>query len=550
MEKIDLDDIDNHQDNYDNEKPILFKSLWTLSDVEIDNENEHQTEEKKNNFTLFHFEKNRISLLSFCLIIKDNQNQIQNTENAMKIDLDNQKKSIINSNLKKFDEKMCEKKVKIYDKIFFSSKDNINLEKLQFQKYLSTFIYVPLNPNLYYSKCKYNAEYINNETFFKSFQIAIASFLLEIKIRNYLINELNLDIDTPNNNNNQNGSDKSLDKLLYMLIDKTHLNEFRKEVLTLISENPLRMELIVENPHFKCLFSYLPLLLSKLDQFNNEKHSFYISDFHAPLSSDMINLSSDNSIFIFPDLITVINTIIKKFKLFPNNKIVLLSFKNAIYETELEEKCFYLSSKKKEAKQSLIFIESTLINHDSLSLFFDIKGNRGFFGKIKNDYFLFIGENEKNELIGINLDNKNGSVEYNFLNKLPVLDYNWEENFGVNYNNIFTCDKNVLENEVIFLLSFKNISEYNTLVNDVNQHIQNKNKLFNFCKISEEAPLVPNYNFNIVDNNNNINLNEIMNDKNNNIYQGLQVDLLSDESDDDKNINDQGFSIIDLNENA
>ena len=550
MEKIDLDDIDNDDDNYDNEKPILFKSLQTLSDIAIDNENEQQIEDKKNNFSLFHFEKDRISLLSFCLIIKDNQNQIENTENPLKIDLESQIKYVSNSNIKKFNPNICEKKVKIYELVFFSSNDNhnINLEKIQFQKYLSTFIYVPLNPSLYYSKCKYNAEYINNESFFKSFQIAIASFLLEIKIRNYLINDLNLDLGTSIDKDNENGGNKNLDKMLYMLIDRVHLNEFRKEVLTLISESPLRMELIVDNPHYKCLFYYLPLLLSKLDQYNNEKHSFYISDFHAPLSSDMVNLSSDNSIFIFPELIIVINNIIKKFKLFPKNKIILLSFKNAIYETELEEKCFYFSAKKKEVKESLLFIESTLINHDSLSLFFDIRGNRGFIGKIKNDYFLFIGETEKSELIGVNLDNQNGSIEYNFLNKFSVPDYNWEENFGVNYNNIFTCDKNILENEVIFLLSFKTISEYNALIIDLEQHIQKKDKLFHFCKISEGVPFVPNYNFNIIDNN--INLNEIMDDKNNNIYQGMQVNLLTDESEDSKSINDNKFSIIDLNESA
>ena len=41
-----------------------------------------------------------------------------------------------------------------------------------------------------------------------------------------------------------------------------------------------------------------------------------------------------------------------------------------------------------------------------------------------------------------------------------------------------------------------------------------------------------------------------MDDKNNNIYQGMQVNLLTDESEDSKSINDNKFSIIDLNESA
>lgn len=466
----------------------LYSSVQTLSSAE-------EESEAQNNFSIFNGDSNDKDILAFCVIVKDVLNKEEKIEDEEEFVKKNEEGVI----RKKFENKIYEKYIKIFDHVFNAEE---KFSEVQFKKFISMIVYVSLNPNVYYNKDtiknKTNSVYIYNESLYKSIQIAIASFLLNLRVITYLKTKMNFTID------------ESLKEKTHLLIDKVHLTELKKEILALISDTPLPIEVISNNSNFSTLIDALPTILSRLDNINNIKQFYHINEFLSPFSSEMINLS--NSIFSLNDLLNSYMKIINVFRIEREYKILFLSYKDTVNEKEIIAHC-YKDKKYIDSTACLLFLECSIENKQNrLSSIFDIKCNRGAIVKHNSDYVYTIGITEQSELIGIDLHSQNGNSVDDFISKFKFDDYDWDKNFSVNPSNIYRITPSEITDTAILLFMFTSDDEFTNMIYTMKEYANTDESLFTVIDYAS-APQ---------------------------FYSGVEINLLPSEEDGE-------FSIIDLN---
>ncbi len=391
--------------------------------------------------------------------------------------------------------------IQIFEKIFINS----HFYKEFYKKFKRTLFYFSTRNNLIKPIHKDNVYFISDYIWgnlYRCFQMIFANLFCEIKIKQYVINNLHIDL-----------NNEEIRKTLPLYIDEVHLNDIKYQILILFMDNPIKIEKLMQNENFSFFFKEkFPKILESIDSFDN--NTFKISQIMAPFSIEMLYKSSNYFKYISRynylrnageinlsslNIMNAFNEIINQYNLF-NRKINIINFNNEIEEEKILNKCFIKITdiknekinnlydyqgqyfKYNEGVNCLFFVKVKLgknsiknIYLKNLSSIFKIQGNKGFIGKIsgkENDYAYFIGETD-GILLGIspnnNLDSINSIDELILKEKFSTFELNESNLFLINY-----CD---ISPFIIFVFQFSCLDEYKSLIIDIKKHMNIKNPI-------------------------------------------------------------------------
>ena len=406
--------------------------------------------------------------------------------------------------------------IQIFEKIFINS----HFYKEFYKKFKKTLFYFSTRNKLIKPIHKDNVYFISDYIWgnlYRCFQMIFANLFCEIKIKEYVIKNLHIDL------NNEESR-----KTLPLYIDEVHLNDIRYQILILFMDNPIKLEKLIQNENFIFFFKEkFPKILESIDSFDN--NTFKICQIMAPFlimapfSIDMLYKSSNYFKYISRynylrnageinlmslNIMNAFNEIINQYNLF-NRKINIINFNNEIEEEKILNKCFIKITdiknekinnlydyqgqyfKYNEGVYCLLFVKVKLgknsiknIYLKNLSSIFKIQGNKGFIGKIsekENDYAYFIGETD-GILLGIspnnNLDSINSIDELTQKEKFSSFELNDSNLFLINY-----CD---ISPFIIFVFQFSCFDEYKSLIIDIKKHTNIKNPILNLKKNNKD----------------------------------------------------------------
>ena len=400
--------------------------------------------------------------------------------------------------------------IKIFEKTFI----NNHYFREFYRKYKRTLFYFSTRNKFIKPVYKDNVYFISDYIWgnlFRCFQMIFANLFCEIKMKEYLIKNLNINL-----------NNEEIRKTLSLFIDEVHLNEIKYDILILFMDNPLKIETLIQNDNFTFFFKEkFHKTLESIDNFDN--NAFKVSQVMSPFSIDMLYKSSNYFKYISRynylrnageinlmslNIMNAFNEIINQYNLF-NRKINIINFNNEIEEEKILNKCFIKITdiknekinnlydyqgqyfKYNEGVYCLLFVKVKLgknsiknIYLKNLSSIFKIQGNKGFIGKIsekENDYAYFIGETD-GILLGIspnnNLDSINSIDELTQKEKFSSFELNDSNLFLINY-----CD---ISPFIIFVFQFSCFDEYKSLIIDIKKHTNIKNPILNLKKNNKD----------------------------------------------------------------
>lgn len=378
------------------------------------------------------------------------------------------------------------KYIKIFDQTFKTDDNEFNpYEKIQFTKYLNTIPFIHYHHNQDMS--------LPNESLFRCFQMICAHHIIETKLNMYISNNL-----TFNDLVSLNNEAFNLNERKWLLIDRSHMNYFKAELIALFCNTPLPLEVISNNSYYQHFITKLPQLLLSLN--NNQKNiqSFSLQKIHSPFGQEvylkMINDINDfNNI---EQMITIFNDIYEQFNIFNSKTFMKMFFFNyAIDERKIISECFnkvkcysrmekYYKTKigkyyeLKKDMQCVIIVEGSIIEEngeDYLAEFFNIKCNRGFICKAYKSsalYLYAIGVTEDKKVICVDPEKQNDKcIEqvYNFLvnDKAKGFVVSDMESYSITKEKVCCVDFRDLAEETYFVFEFKALDEYKELVNGI-----------------------------------------------------------------------------------
>ena len=399
------------------------------------------------------------------------------------------------------------KYIKIFDQTFKTDDNELNsYEKIQFTKYLNII------PFIHYHHLQDMS--FPNESLFRCFQMICAHHILETKLNTYITSNLTFnDLLSFNNESSFN-----LNERKWLLIDRSHLNYFKAELIALFCNTPLPLEVISNNSYYHYFISQLPQLLNSSQK--NMK-SFSLQKIHSPFGHDVyLKMITDiNDFNNIEQMITVFNNIYEQFNIFNSKRFMKLFFFNyTIDERKIITECFngvecdsrmekYYKAKNnkyyelKKDMQCVLIVEGSIIEEngeDYLAEFFDIKCNRGFICKAYKSsalYLYAIGVTEDKRVICVDPEKQNDKCfeqVYNFLvngkakgGGVGVCDM---EKYSVTKEKVCCVDFRDLAEETYFVFEFKALDEYKEMVNGIGKYCKKKEvKQFKLNKMSNKV---------------------------------------------------------------
>ena len=399
------------------------------------------------------------------------------------------------------------KYIKIFDQTFKTDDNELNpYEKMQFTKYLNTI------PFIHYHHIQDMS--FPNESLFRCFQMICAHHIMETKFNTYITTNL-----TFNDLLSLNNEAFNLNERKWLLIDRSHLNYFKAELIALFCNTPLPLEVISNNSYYQHFITKLPQLLLSLN--NNQKNiqSFSLQKIHSPFGHEvylkMINDINDfNNI---EQMITIFNNIYEQFNIFNSKTFMKLFFFNyAIDERKIISECFnrvecdsrmekYYKAKNdkyyelKKNMQCVIIVEGSIIEENGeeyLAEFFNLKCNRGFICKAYKSsalYLYAIGVTEDKKVICVDPEKQNDKcIEqvYNFLvnDKAKGFVVSDMESYSLTKEKVCCVDFQDLAEETYFVFEFKALDEYKELINGIVKYCSKTElKQFKLKQISNEV---------------------------------------------------------------
>ena len=401
--------------------------------------------------------------------------------------------------------------IKIFEKTFI----NNHYFREFYRKYKRTLFYFSTRNKFIKPVYKDNVYFISDYIWgnlFRCFQMIFANLFCEIKMKEYLIKNLNINL-----------NNEEIRKTLSLFIDEVHLNEIKYDILILFMDNPLKIETLIQNDNFTFFFKEkFHKTLESIDNFDN--NAFKVSQVMSPFSIDMLYKSSNYFKYISRynylrnageinlmslNIMNAFNEIINQYNLF-DRKINIINFNNEIEEEKILNKCFIkvidIHNEKinnlyeckgqyykyNEGVNCLMFVKVKLgkmsIKDEyvkNLPNYFKIQGNKGFIGKIsekENDYAYFIGETD-GILLGISPNNNLDSI--NDINELIQKDK--FSTFELNENNLFLINYCDISPFIIFVFQFTCLDEYKSLIVDIKKHVNEKYPLLKIKAIKTDS---------------------------------------------------------------
>ena len=401
--------------------------------------------------------------------------------------------------------------IKIFEKTFI----NNHYFREFYRKYKRTLFYFSTRNKFIKPVYKDNVYFISDYIWgnlYRCFQMIFANLFCEIKMKEYLIKNLNINL-----------NNEEIRKTLSLFIDEVHLNEIKYDILILFMDNPLKIETLIQNDNFTFFFKEkFHKTLESIDNFDN--NAFKVSQVMSPFSIDMLYKSSNYFKYISRynylrnageinlmslNIMNAFNEIINQYNLF-DRKINIINFNNEIEEEKILNKCFIkvidIHNEKinnlyeckgqyykyNEGVNCLMFVKVKLgkmsIKDEyvkNLPNYFKIQGNKGFIGKIsekENDYAYFIGETD-GILLGISPNNNLDSI--NDINELIQKDK--FSTFELNENNLFLINYCDISPFIIFVFQFTCLDEYKSLIVDIKKHVNEKYPLLKIKAIKTDS---------------------------------------------------------------
>ena len=378
------------------------------------------------------------------------------------------------------------KYIKIFDQAFPSdcNSETNPYEKIQFTKYLSTI------PFIHYHHSQDMS--FPNESLFRCVQMICAHHILETKLTAYINSNLTFN-DLSFNNDLLN-----LHKRKWLLIDRTHLNYFKAELIALFCNTPLPLEVISNNSYFKHFIAILPHLLLSVNKCIKNTQLFSLQRIHAPFGQEVYlkMMEETNDYNSIEQMVAIFNSIYEQFNIFGSRMLMKLFFFNyTIDEKKIlaecfntvrsfsrMEKCYKANNGKyyelKKNTQCVLIVEGSIIEEngvDYLEEFFRLKCNRGFICKVYKSsslYLYAIGMTEHKQIICVDPDKQNDKHKeqvYNFLvnEKAKTLVVSDMTNYSVTTDKLCCVDFQELAEEAYFVFEFKQLDEYKELINGI-----------------------------------------------------------------------------------
>ena len=378
------------------------------------------------------------------------------------------------------------KYIKIFDETFTNDVNNElnSYEKIQFAKYLNTIPFIHYHHNQDMS--------FPNESLFRCLQMVCAHHIMETKLNTYINNNLTF------NDLSFNNDVFNLNKRKWLLIDRTHLNYFKAELIALFCNTALPLEVISNNSYYQYFIMKLPHLLLSLNKNQKNIQSFSLQKIYSPFGHEVyLKMIDDiNDFNNIEQMIVIFNNIYEQFNIF-NSKMFMkfLFFNYTIDEKKILTECFnrvnsdsrmekYYKAKNgkyyelKKNTQCVIVVEGSIMEEngeDYLAEFFNLKCNRGFICKAYKSsslYLYAIGVNEHKKIICVDPEKQNDKCKeqvYNFLvnEKAKGFVVSDMASYSVSSDKLCCVDFQDLAEETYFIFEFKQLNEYKELINGI-----------------------------------------------------------------------------------